>query len=78
MNSFFQLFYKTIQIPGNESSNDISLLKNLMKEIILWSNLLCLFHSDNIQYSLKLFLILLSLTWFKMFDEKIRCGRDAD
>lgn len=35
MNSFFQLFYKTIQIPGNESSNDISLLKNLMKEIIL-------------------------------------------
>jgi len=32
---FFQLFYKTIQIAENESSNDISLLQNFMKEIIL-------------------------------------------
>lgn len=74
MNSFFLLFYKTIQIAENESSNDISLLKNLMKEIILWSNLLCLFHSDNIQYSLKLFPTSLSLTWFRVFDGKLCVG----
>lgn len=34
VNSFFQLFYKTIKIVRNKSSHDISLLKNLMKEII--------------------------------------------
>lgn len=61
-------------MAGNESSNDISLLKNLMEEVILWSNLLCLFQSGNMQYSLKLFLTSLSLIWFMMFDGKLGVG----